>query len=351
MDGNNDREDLHKTDSRDNNNDEVHAEDGLDSTEHRVEYHATGNHPSISIEPRLVPESDKEVQDDNPADVNSERYLQSQLTFEHDRILDEDHNGVMMAWEDEIMKKTADLLCGSSHDPSNPLPPPPPPSKVEGDESLMSRSEDDLSTNKDGKDIERGKNQRERNLRILNVGYGMGIIDTYFQSYFFPNNTPTTNSTTVLTNSSHTNNSHPTSSSSAAAAEEEEEKEKKEEGIRSHHIIEAHPSILARMNTPQGGKWNEKPGVVIHQGRWQDILPRMVEHGMMFDVIYFDTFAEDYAALKSFFREYVVALLEPRAGRWSFFNGLGADRRVCYDVYTKVRLPPSFLLYLGFCVP
>ena len=55
----------------------------------------------------------------------------------------------------------------------------------------------------------------------------------------------------------------------------------------------------------------------------------------MYDAIYFDTFGEDYAQLKLFFTEYVTGLMD-QEGRFSFFNGLGADRRICYDVYTKV---------------
>jgi len=31
----------------------------------------------------------------------------------------------------------------------------------------------------------------------------------------------------------------------------------------------------------------------------------------------------------------VVGLLDPE-GKFGFFNGLGADRRVCYDVYCRV---------------
>jgi protein arginine N-methyltransferase 2 len=60
-----------------------------------------------------------------------------------------------------------------------------------------------------------------------------------------------------------------------------------------------------------------------------------LEEGEVFDVIYFDTFGEDYSELKFFFSEYVVGLLDP-AGRFGFLNGLGADRRVCYDVYCRV---------------
>ncbi|KZF24533.1 arginine N-methyltransferase 2 [Xylona heveae TC161] len=178
-------------------------------------------------------------------DLNSEAYLQSNLSFTSDRILDEDKNGVMMSWETDIMKRSAELL----------LPGP--------------------------------------GLRVLNVGHGMGIIDELFQSH----------------------------------------------KPSEHHIIEAHPAVLEKLRK-EG--WYEKPGVTIHEGKWQDILPKMIEEGVMLDAIYFDTFAEDYKALREFFTEYVIGVLDPQGGvdgsggRWSFFNGLGADRQVCYDVYTKV---------------
>ena len=130
-------------------------------------------------------------------------------------------------------------------------------------------------------------------LRVLNVGHGMGIIDGILQ-----------------------------------------EKEPK-----THHIIEAHPDVLKRM---QGQGWNEKPGVVVHQGRWQDVVPGLLEKGELFDAIYFDTFAEEYKALREFFTEFVIGLLDPaggadgEGGKFGFFNGMGADRQVVYDVYNKI---------------
>ncbi|CAO2654288.1 Nn.00g110210.m01.CDS01 [Neocucurbitaria sp. VM-36] len=130
-------------------------------------------------------------------------------------------------------------------------------------------------------------------LRVLNVGHGMGIIDGIFQ----------------------------------------------EKQPKSHHIIEAHPDVIKRMKEQ---KWHEKPGVVIHEGRWQDIVPGLVEKGELFDAIYFDTFAEEYKALREFFTEYVIGLLDPaggsdgEGGRFGFFNGMGADRQVVYDVYNKI---------------
>ncbi|CRG84610.1 hypothetical protein PISL3812_01872 [Talaromyces islandicus] len=171
-------------------------------------------------------------------DVSNSRYLQSNLTFQNDRLLDDDQNGVMMAWETDIMAKTARKL----------LP--------------------------------------REGLRVLNIGHGMGIVDGFFQDQ------------------------NPT----------------------AHHIVEAHAEVVAEMKRKG---WHEKPGVVIHEGRWQDILPTLVEQGIMFDAIYYDTFAESYAAFREFMSEQVIGLLEP-TGLWGFFNGMGADRQISYDVYQKV---------------
>lgn len=130
-------------------------------------------------------------------------------------------------------------------------------------------------------------------LRVLNVGSGMQIIDGFFQ----------------------------------------------DKSPSAHHIVEAHPDVLKRLRE-QG--WYDKPGVTIHEGRWQDVVPALVESGQLFDAIYFDTFAEEYKALREFFTEYVIGLLDPaggpdgNGGKFGFFNGMGADRQVCYDVYNKI---------------
>lgn len=123
-------------------------------------------------------------------------------------------------------------------------------------------------------------------LRVLNIGHGMGIVDGFFQ----------------------------------------------EQSPAVHHIVEAHAEVVASMK--QKG-WHEKPGVVIHEGRWQDILPKLVEDGEMFDAIYYDTFAESYSDFREFLSEQVIGLLDTD-GLWSFFNGMGADRQITYDVYQKV---------------
>lgn len=123
-------------------------------------------------------------------------------------------------------------------------------------------------------------------LKTMNVGYGMGIIDGAFLA----------------------------------------------KNPAMHHIIEAHPQVHKRMR--EHGMY-DKPNVRVHEGRWQDVLPKLLDEGVVLDGIYFDTFAEDYKDLKMFFQDYVIALLDSK-GTFGFFNGLGADRQVCYDVYTRI---------------
>ncbi|KAI9878411.1 MAG: Arginine N-methyltransferase 2, partial [Watsoniomyces obsoletus] len=61
----------------------------------------------------------------------------------------------------------------------------------------------------------------------------------------------------------------------------------------------------------------------------------MVDDNLVFDAIYYDTFAESYKDFKDFYSEQVLGLLDT-AGRWSYFNGMGADRQISYDVYQKI---------------
>ena len=173
--------------------------------------------------------------------LDNHAYLKSQLRYKPGILLDESDNAVMMDWETQIMQRHAETLIPKS------------------------------------------------GLRTMNVGHGMGIVDT-----------------AILT--------HDPS---------------------EHHIVEAHPQVHQRLRE-QG--WYDKPNVHIHEGRWQDVLPKLVAQGVVLDAIYYDTFAEDYAALREFFAEYVVQLLAPD-GKFGWYNGLGADRQICYDVYTKVSVP------------
>lgn len=183
-------------------------------------------------------------------EVKSDEYLRSALTYSDGKLLDEDRNGVMMAWETDIMRRSVDALL-----PDRPA----------------------------------GK-------RILNIGFGMGIIDSMFA----------------------------------------------DTKPAKHHIVEAHPDVLEHLSGPGskfGSQWEgsgpEEGAFRVLGGRWQDVLQGLLEEGEVYDAIYFDTFGEDYSQLKLFFTEFVPGLLDSE-GRFGFFNGLGADRRICYDVYTRV---------------
>ncbi|KAJ7901889.1 arginine methyl transferase [Mycena olivaceomarginata] len=84
-----------------------------------------------------------------------------------------------------------------------------------------------------------------------------------------------------------------------------------------HVIIEAHPDVLKHMKDMG---WYDKPGVKILEGKWQDFINpakigTVVPDGG-FDVVYTDSFSEDYQALRQFFGH----LPDP----------------TIYDVYTRV---------------
>ncbi|PHH70974.1 hypothetical protein CDD82_6809 [Ophiocordyceps australis] len=187
---------------------------------------------------------------DQDTPVTTDEFLKSSLLLDSDKVLDANLNAVMMSWETDIMRRSVTALLPSS-DP--------------------------------------GK-------RILNIGFGMGIIDSFFADL----------------------------------------------APSRHHIIEAHPQIMLHASKPDskfGPLW-EKTGpqdgaFKLIAGKWQDVVPNLIDQGELYDAIYFDTFAEDYSQLRLFITEYLPSLLHDQ-GRFSFFNGLGADRPLCYDVYTKV---------------
>lgn len=194
--------------------------------------------------------TDDDSDDDTPGDTNAS-YLSSDIRINSSNIVDQEGNAVMMEWESTIMRLSAEALLPT------------------------------------------------HGLRILNVGYGMGIIDRIFQT--------------------------------------------KEPS--SHHIIEAHPAVLQKM---AADSWDTETNVTIHSGKWQEICPKLEEERMKFDAIYFDTFGESYDDFKDFLN-CVSRLLEDgggkkgKSGKFSFFNGAGADRQICYDVYTKVWLEPFYV--------
>eukprot|EP00501_MAST-03F_sp_TOSAG23-6_P000890 GSMAST32.ASY1.ANO1.926.1 assembled CDS len=155
----------------------------------------------------------------------SNDYLKRDVKYTEDgkQLLDSDKDGVMMSWESPLMEASADVITSLGAD-------------------------------------------------VLNVGFGMGIIDNYIQ----------------------------------------------DRKPRSHTIIEAHPQVYAYM-LKEG--WDKKPGVTILHGRWQDMMEKIDNRS--FDGIYFDTYGENYGE-QSEFHHKLPRILRP-GGCYSFFNGLCPD--------------------------
>ena len=104
-------------------------------------------------------------------------YLEDRVTFSEDKLMDSDSKVVMMAWEKPLMEAYAKAVCsGGGH--------------------------------------------------ILNIGFGMGLVDTAIQQY-----APVT-----------------------------------------HTIVEAHPEVYKRVLHTG---WGDKDNVKIIFGRWQDVLSQL----------------------------------------------------------------------------
>lgn len=184
-----------------------------------------------AVEIEMVLETPNERVKGKSGPVNAE-YLGQKLRYEDGRLVDEDNEAVMMGWEAPLMVKHAEIVSGP------------------------------------GKDV-------------LNIGFGLGIIDSEIQKH----------------------------------------------NPRSHTIVEAHPDVLSHM-IEQG--WDKRPGVKIVFGRWQDVLKDLGTY----DGIFFDTYAEYYQDMKDF-HDALPTLLRP-GGVYSFFMGLAPDNWFFHLVYGEI---------------
>jgi protein arginine N-methyltransferase 2 len=178
--------------------------------------------------------------DDIPVEHHSSTkpdYLSHRLRYNSDNtaLLDADDDAVMMEWERPLMKAHAQILTG----------------EVPGK-------------------------------RVMNVGFGMGIIDTALQEY----------------------------------------------NPSLHIIIEAHPDVYKRMLDQ---KWDQKPNVKLCHGRWQDVLPQLIREGVELDGVFFDTYAEHSFDMEDFHVLMSQILSKPQ-GVYSFFNGLAPDNLFFHGV-------------------
>lgn len=167
-------------------------------------------------------------------------YLQHRLKYNDNgtALLDQDNDAVMMEWERPLMQAHAQILM-------------------------------------------------EAGSRVLNVGFGMGIIDGILQDQFSPS---------------------------------------------LHIIIEAHPDVYQKM---LADKWDQKPNVRICHGPWQEIMPQLIQQGVQVDGVFFDTYGEHSMDMEDFHGLMSQILSKPK-GIYSFFNGLAPDNLFFHGVACQV---------------
>lgn len=164
--------------------------------------------------------------------MTKDKYIKNKLTFTDDERLLEGNKAVMMGWERPLMKRTAEILCCNQGD-------------------------------------------------ILNIGFGLGIIDECIQSH----------------------------------------------NIKSHTIIECHPDVLNKMK--EWG-WYDKDNVTILEGFWQDHIDSLSE----FDAVYFDTWKEQD---RDFFQKNVHKIIK-KGGVFSFFNASSTNEDKHYLLVNEYEI-------------
>ncbi|GMH52241.1 hypothetical protein TrRE_jg6542 [Triparma retinervis] len=190
------------------------------------------NNDKKNIVPSVV--DTKEETDVSAQKCTKDEYLSRSVRYEGDNLLDGDNDAVMMEWERPLMAEHAKIIC-------------------------------------------QGKK------RVLNVGFGMGIIDSILQTH------------------------EPT----------------------HHTIIEAHPDVYAKMKKDG---WCDKPNVTVLFGRWQDVIGKVTANSL--DGAFFDTYAENHTDLTEF-HQHLPRILAP-GGVYSFFNGLCPDNIFFHGVACQV---------------
>jgi protein arginine N-methyltransferase 2 len=182
---------------------------------------------AVQCEMLLGRESLKEREEEEARNrASNEEYLMSSIQYEGNNLIDDSTgDAVMMTWETPLMERHAKDICWKGEGEGN----------------------------------------------VLNIGFGMGIIDRLIQ---------------------------------------------KEKPGR-HVIIEAHPDVYKYM---MSSGWDKIDHVTVVFGRWQDVIDSL---GMKFDGIFFDTYGEFYEDMQLLHKR-LPTLMNP-GGVYSFFNGLSPD--------------------------
>jgi protein arginine N-methyltransferase 2 len=182
---------------------------------------------------------------------DNEAYLSQRLHYTEDgtKLLDADGEAVMMGWEGPLMIEHAKIIT----------------------------------------------HQGLKGKRVMNVGFGLGLIDAALQ----------------------------------------------EHQPSLHIIIEGHPDVYAQA-LKLG--WGQKPSVRLLFGKWQNVIPALIQEGLKLDGIFWDTYAEYYKDMREF-HDTLPLLLTP-GGIYSYFNGLAPDNIFFHMVYG--RLISLEMAKLGF---
>ncbi|KAI3656601.1 hypothetical protein MP638_003028 [Amoeboaphelidium occidentale] len=238
----------------------------------------------------LVPAEERESYGD---------YLMSSVTYTENDDLVSDGNkaGVMMKWERPLMKLHAKIMCNCEDEVLK-----------DYEDVPVSRSKilEDYGHDQDCNNmVNYDEEEEEEAFVVLNVGFGLGLVDSYIHQCLLL------------------------------------EFKKNPKRKYKHYIIEAHPQVIHKMQ--QLGWYNEKSKdsntddrVQVHaiEGKWQDVISNLLEDGIQFDGIFFDTFGEYYKDMQEF-HEHVVNLLKPD-GSYTFFNGLGGTNPFFNEVYSEI---------------
>eukprot|EP00469_Lotharella_globosa_P004805 CAMPEP_0167794384 /NCGR_PEP_ID=MMETSP0111_2-20121227/13774_1 /TAXON_ID=91324 /ORGANISM="Lotharella globosa, Strain CCCM811" /LENGTH=366 /DNA_ID=CAMNT_0007687783 /DNA_START=26 /DNA_END=1126 /DNA_ORIENTATION=+ len=164
---------------------------------------------------------------------DSKEYIDRNVRYQEGKLLDSADDAVMMEWETPLMEAHAGVLCP-----------------------------------KEGLDV-------------LNIGFGMGIVDTALQK----------------------------------------------RKPKSHTIVEAHGGVLEKMRK-EG--WDKKKGVIVVPGRWQDVMHELGQY----DAVFFDTYGEYYEDMREF-HSWLPTILK-KGGIYSFFNGFCPDNIIFQGVMCQV---------------
>ncbi|KAG2425346.1 hypothetical protein HXX76_013760 [Chlamydomonas incerta] len=233
------------------------------------------------------------------AAANSD-YLTQKLVYRGEQLLDAEGEAVMMGWERPLMLRHAEVICPNARDKHQAAEAAAAEATVEQAreqavaqtaEAVVAMAVTEAAQAEAGPSSQAAAavaaaagGKRRKGGHVVNVGFGLGIVDAAIQSH----------------------------------------------APDRHTIIEAHPDVLEHMVRTG---WADKPGVRILRGRWQDVLPELLAEAP-YDGIFFDTYGEYYEEMREFHMH--LPRLLARDGVYSFFNGLASDNIFFHMVYCRL---------------